>query len=93
MSPRTATAGCDPPVRSGSASPAKDSFCGQMEWTDATKSASVYNPEQDCQRFHVLSDGGVVVSPDHISSFFNRVVINEVQHASSTPNPGGRVHI
>ena len=30
-----------------------------------------YSPERDCQRFHPLENGVVVVSPDHVSPFFN----------------------
>ena len=42
-----------------------------------------YNPERDRQRFHVLANDVVVVSPDHISPLFNKEVIQDVRHAGS----------
>ena len=31
-----------------------------------------YSPERDGERFHALPNGVVIVSPDHVSPFFNK---------------------
>lgn len=51
-----------------------------------------YSPERDRQRFHTLTNGVVVVSPDHLSPFFSfgKGVIHEVRSDSSASNRGGQ---
>ena len=54
-----------------------------------------YSPDRDRQRFHVLANGVVVVSPDHLSPFFNlnKGFMHEVRHASSASGPEGHVDL
>ena len=42
-----------------------------------------YDPQRDSRRFHVLSNGVVVVSPDHLSPLFSRDVIPSLSHATN----------
>jgi glucose-1-phosphate adenylyltransferase len=46
-----------------------------------------HNLKRDRQRFHVLANGVVVVSVDHISPFFNRDLINVVHAGSAIQVP------
>jgi glucose-1-phosphate adenylyltransferase len=48
--------------------------------------------ERDRQRFHALPNGVVIVSPDHLSPFFNKDVIRELRHVSSALSREDQVH-
>ena len=48
--------------------------------------------ERDRRRFHALPNGVVIVSPDHLSPFFNKDVIRELRHVGSALSPDDQVH-
>jgi len=50
-----------------------------------------YSPERDGQRFHALGNGVVIVSPDHVSPFFNKDLIRKAQPAGNALNPEDEV--